>query len=189
MLPSTFCTSCSYIIAVLTIIDVGTGKILPGTGQAEFKCKYSAIVMKPFKGEVVDGIVNNVSKMGVFLDVGPLSVFVSSHVSLHLSCLACSPLNNLPPRLPTFLRFRAHAQVRDVGAHERLVEAVHMMIHLHRDIMTNLYRWTVDLCYGKSCLVASFTRYLIPFYTSRPILFALLWKRVLTCFSLVLDVV
>lgn len=64
--------------------------------------------MKPFKGEDVDGTVNGVSKvrpsshplitfrfhvltiscilyrlaqMGVFLDVGPLSVFISTHVS------------------------------------------------------------------------------------------------------------
>jgi len=29
----------------------------------------------------VDGIVANVNKMGFFADVGPLSVFVSSHVS------------------------------------------------------------------------------------------------------------
>ncbi|KAL7414078.1 RNA polymerase Rpb7 [Mrakia frigida] len=68
-----------YIIKVLSILDHGTGKVLNGTGEAEFRTTYSAIVMKPFKGEDVDGIVNNVSKMGVFLDVGPLSVFISTH--------------------------------------------------------------------------------------------------------------
>lgn len=62
-------------------MDVGSGVIVPGTGQAQFKVEYNAIVFKPFKNEVVDGVVNNVSKMGIFLDVGPLSVFVSSHVS------------------------------------------------------------------------------------------------------------
>lgn len=59
---------------------------MPGTGQAQFKVEYNAIVFKPFKNEVVDGVVNNVSKMGIFLDVGPLSVFVSSHVSHPLLC-------------------------------------------------------------------------------------------------------
>lgn len=81
-LPHPPLRACSYIISVLAITDVGSGLIVPGTGQAQFKVEYNAIVYKPFKNEVVDGVVNNVSKMGIFLDVGPLSVFVSSHVSL-----------------------------------------------------------------------------------------------------------
>ncbi|KAF9039162.1 hypothetical protein BJ165DRAFT_1416534 [Panaeolus papilionaceus] len=48
-----------------------------GSGLAEFITRYRAIVFKPFKGEVVDGVVNNVNKMGFFADVGPLTVFVS----------------------------------------------------------------------------------------------------------------
>lgn len=54
---------------------------MPSTGQARFKCSYTAIVMKPFKGEVADGKVTQVNKMGFFADIGPLQVFVSSHVS------------------------------------------------------------------------------------------------------------
>ncbi|WOO77522.1 DNA-directed RNA polymerase II subunit rpb7 [Vanrija pseudolonga] len=69
-----------YIISVVTINDIGEGKIMPSTGQAKFKCSYTAIVMKPFKGEVVDGKVLNVNKMGFFAMVGPLQVFVSSHL-------------------------------------------------------------------------------------------------------------
>ena len=37
--------------------------VMSGTGQAEFVTKYRAIVFKPFKGEVVDGVVNNVNKV------------------------------------------------------------------------------------------------------------------------------
>lgn len=70
-----------YIISVVTINDIGEGKVMPSTGQARFKCLYTAIVMKPFKGEVVDGKVTQVNKMGFFAMVGPLQVFVSSHVS------------------------------------------------------------------------------------------------------------
>ncbi|KAL7423367.1 DNA-directed RNA polymerase II subunit [Cryptotrichosporon argae] len=69
-----------YIISVVTITDIGEGKILPSTGQASFKCTYTAIVMKPFKGEVIDGKVSSVNKMGFFAMVGPLQVFVSSHL-------------------------------------------------------------------------------------------------------------
>lgn len=32
-------------------------------GGAEFKIKYSAIVYRPFRGEVVDGVVTSVNKV------------------------------------------------------------------------------------------------------------------------------
>lgn len=54
-----------FIIAVLEIIDVGPGIVLPGTGQAEFKTRYKAIVFKPFKGEVLDGVVTNVLRVSI----------------------------------------------------------------------------------------------------------------------------
>jgi len=69
-----------YIICVLNIIDTGSGTVIPGDGSAEFLCRYRAIVFKPFKGEVLEGIVDEVSKMGFFVEVGPLRVFVSSHL-------------------------------------------------------------------------------------------------------------
>jgi DNA-directed RNA polymerase II subunit RPB7 len=71
----------SYIISVITINDIGEGKIMPSTGQARFKCVYTAIVMKPFKGEVVDGKVVIVNKLGFLAMVGPLEVFVAYQVS------------------------------------------------------------------------------------------------------------
>jgi DNA-directed RNA polymerase II subunit RPB7 len=88
-----------YIIAVVQIMDIGKGMVLSGSGQAEFVTHYRAIVFKPFKGEVVDGVVDSVSKvglvlgsrfwiaslyvpqMGFFAEVGPLKVFVSHQVS------------------------------------------------------------------------------------------------------------
>ncbi|BFZ62272.1 DNA-directed RNA polymerase II subunit [Saitoella coloradoensis] len=86
ILTSTLEGTCSgpngYIIAILnpTRIDISKGLIQPGTGLAVFECKYQALVFKPFKGEVVDGVVSTVSMMGFFADVGPLSVFVSKHL-------------------------------------------------------------------------------------------------------------
>jgi DNA-directed RNA polymerase II subunit RPB7 len=44
-------------------IDATQGMVQSGTGQAEFVTKYRAIVFKPFKGEVVDGVVTNVNKV------------------------------------------------------------------------------------------------------------------------------
>jgi len=72
-----------YIVCVLDSnnIDVGKGRVLPGNlGYAEFDVRYKAVVWKPFKGEVVDGIVSSVNNMGFFADVGPLSVFISKHL-------------------------------------------------------------------------------------------------------------
>ena len=108
----------SYIISVITVTSIGEGKILPSTGQARFKTSFLAVVMKPFKGEVVDGKVVNVNKvsvspgelkhlfvkvpsysscltlvqMGFFAMVGPLQVFVSSHVSREFSHLFSLPI-------------------------------------------------------------------------------------------------
>lgn len=55
-----------YIISVIGILDIGRGTVISGSGmggQAEFVTRYRAIVFKPFKGEVVDGVVGNVTKV------------------------------------------------------------------------------------------------------------------------------
>lgn len=62
--------SYSYIISVVHITSIGEGKLLPSTGQARFRTTYTAIVMKPFKGEVVDGRVVNVNKVSYTFPVG-----------------------------------------------------------------------------------------------------------------------
>ncbi|PRT55242.1 DNA-directed RNA polymerase II subunit rpb7 [Wickerhamiella sorbophila] len=71
-----------YIVCVMDgmKIDVGKGMVPSGLGSAVFDVKYRAIVWRPFKGEAVDAIVTNVNKMGVFCDVGPMSIFVSAHL-------------------------------------------------------------------------------------------------------------
>lgn len=52
-----------YIVSVIGINSIGEGKVLPSTGQARFKTSYTAVVFKPFKGEVMDGRVTNVNKV------------------------------------------------------------------------------------------------------------------------------
>eukprot|EP00126_Sphaerothecum_destruens_P009225 Sdes_comp20464_c0_seq5m14716 len=69
-----------YVIMVTSIEDIGKGRIQEGIewrGLVTFKVKYNAVVFRPFKGEVVDAIVTQVNKIGVFANVGPLSIFVS----------------------------------------------------------------------------------------------------------------
>ncbi|KAJ2772899.1 DNA-directed RNA polymerase II subunit [Coemansia nantahalensis] len=66
-----------YIVAVVAILDIQTGKIIPGQGSAEFEVKYSAILFKPFRNEVIDAVVETVNPMGFFANAGPLRIFVS----------------------------------------------------------------------------------------------------------------
>ena len=44
-----------YVHCIMDNIDFTEGKVMPGTGRAEYKIHYKAIVWKPFRGEVVCG--------------------------------------------------------------------------------------------------------------------------------------
>ncbi|ODV91320.1 hypothetical protein CANCADRAFT_122520 [Tortispora caseinolytica NRRL Y-17796] len=101
-----------YIVCVMDRmgIDVGKGRVVPGSGAAEFEVKYRAIIWRPFKGEVVDGVVTSVNKMGFFVDVGPVNVFVSSH--LIPSDLKFDPTANPPAYSGEDQRVERGARVR-----------------------------------------------------------------------------
>ncbi|POS87147.1 RNA polymerase ii subunit 7 [Erysiphe pulchra] len=60
--------------------NISEGRILPGSGLAEFTVGYRAVVWRPFKGETVDAIVTSVNHVGFFADAGPLPLFVSAHL-------------------------------------------------------------------------------------------------------------
>lgn len=88
------------MIAVTTIDSIGLGALQPGRGFALYPIKYKvraplprphrpqlsgiltqAVVFRPIKGEVLDAMVMQVNKIGVFTQIGPLSCFISKHVS------------------------------------------------------------------------------------------------------------
>lgn len=75
--------SCSgnygFIVTVTTIDHIGHGHIQQNTGFVIYNIKYKAIVFRPFKGEVLDGLVTQVNKVGIFTEIGPLSCFISRH--------------------------------------------------------------------------------------------------------------
>ncbi|RWS08245.1 DNA-directed RNA polymerase II subunit RPB7-like protein [Dinothrombium tinctorium] len=68
-----------FVIAVTTIDSIGSGIIQNSTGFVVYPIKYKAIVFRPFKGEVLDSIVTQVNKVGIFTEIGPLSCFISRH--------------------------------------------------------------------------------------------------------------
>jgi len=66
-----------YIIAVVgDEPQFGRGRVLDGRGVAVFDVKYTAVVWRPFKDEVVDAIVTDVTDMAIFADIGPVSAVV-----------------------------------------------------------------------------------------------------------------
>ncbi|UYV73525.1 POLR2G [Cordylochernes scorpioides] len=68
-----------FVIAVTSIDNIGAGFIQPGRGFVLYPIKYKAIVFRPFKGEVLDAVVTQINKLGIFTEVGPLSCFISRH--------------------------------------------------------------------------------------------------------------
>jgi DNA-directed RNA polymerase II subunit RPB7 len=47
------CTGRYFIITIMDTFNISEGRILPGSGLAEFTVGYRAVVWRPFKGETV----------------------------------------------------------------------------------------------------------------------------------------
>ena len=47
------CTGDHFVICVMDMVDTGEGRVVPGSGGAEYTIKYRAIIWKPFRGETV----------------------------------------------------------------------------------------------------------------------------------------
>lgn len=58
------------MIAVTAIDSIGDGLIQPNRGFVVYPVKYKAIVFRPFKGEVLDAVVTQVNKVGIFTEIG-----------------------------------------------------------------------------------------------------------------------
>lgn len=54
------CTGQYYIISVMDTFDVSEGRIIPGSGLAEFTVRYRAVVWRPFKNETVSMAIEGV---------------------------------------------------------------------------------------------------------------------------------
>lgn len=78
MVEGTCSTDNGFIIAVTQIIEIGGGRIAH-TGYAIFNVKYTALLLNPVKNEILDAFVIKVSDLGIFCEVGPLSIFVSNY--------------------------------------------------------------------------------------------------------------
>ena len=61
-------------------MDITDGRIQDTTGEVVYRVRFVALVFKPFKSEVLDGVVIAVDSNGFVIRSGPLQSFVSGAV-------------------------------------------------------------------------------------------------------------
>ncbi|KAH0481885.1 MAG: hypothetical protein KVP17_003761 [Porospora cf. gigantea B] len=66
-----------YVLSVVRVLHADKGRVQDGTGMVVVHVKYQAIVLKPFRGEVVDAVVTHVNSIGIFANCGPFRIFVT----------------------------------------------------------------------------------------------------------------
>mmetsp|Transcript_31901 Transcript_31901/g.28256 ORF Transcript_31901/g.28256 Transcript_31901/m.28256 type:complete len:173 (+) Transcript_31901:24-542(+) len=66
-----------YIIDIIDVTDIGDGLILDTNGEVEFPVKYTALIFKPRKGDVMDGVVSNINMNSIVVTVGPQKVMIA----------------------------------------------------------------------------------------------------------------
>jgi DNA-directed RNA polymerase subunit E' len=68
-----------FIIAVVDVLDVGKGIIIPGNANTFHEVVFTILTFKPIVSEVVEGTVVEIVDFGSFIRLGPLDGLV--HVS------------------------------------------------------------------------------------------------------------
>ncbi len=69
-----------YFIKVINIGEIKNGIIMEGTGDIIFKMSYQVAVLRPFKDEVCDGIIEKILPVegGIHVRVGPMLVYIAN---------------------------------------------------------------------------------------------------------------
>lgn len=67
------------VIGVIEVLDVGEGIIIPGDGAAYYNSKFKLLVWKPEMQELVNGIVNEITNFGAFMNLGVMQGMI--HIS------------------------------------------------------------------------------------------------------------
>ncbi len=67
------------ILSVVSVGEVGDGKILPGDGAIHYPVDFELLVYQPTVHEMVKGYVIDVTEFGVFVRIGPVDGMI--HVS------------------------------------------------------------------------------------------------------------
>ncbi len=66
-------------VAVISVLNVGEGVIIPGDGAAYYNSKFKLLVWKPELQEIVYGIISEITNFGAFIDMGVMRGMI--HIS------------------------------------------------------------------------------------------------------------
>jgi DNA-directed RNA polymerase subunit E' len=66
-------------VAVIDVLDVGEGILIPGDGAAYYKTRFNLLIWKPEAHELVYGIISEITNFGAFINLGPMRGMI--HIS------------------------------------------------------------------------------------------------------------
>ena len=58
------------VIGIISVMEIGTGVIIPGDGAAYYNSKFKLISWKPELQELVYGIIDEITNFGAFINLG-----------------------------------------------------------------------------------------------------------------------
>lgn len=67
------------VIAVLDVLEIGEGIIIPGDGAAYYETRFKLFVFQPEIQEVVFGTITDITDFGAFINIGPADGMI--HIS------------------------------------------------------------------------------------------------------------
>ncbi len=67
------------VIAVIDVLEVGEGVIIPGDGAAYYNSKFKLLVWKPELQELIYGVISEITNFGAFIDMGVMRGMI--HIS------------------------------------------------------------------------------------------------------------
>jgi len=66
-------------VAVIEVLEVGKGILIPGDGAAYYDSKFKLLVFRPELHELVYGKISEITNFGAFIDMGPMRGMI--HIS------------------------------------------------------------------------------------------------------------
>jgi len=67
------------VVAIIEVLEVGEGVIIPGDGAAYYKSSFKLLVWKPELQELAFGIIAEITNFGAFIDMGVMRGMI--HIS------------------------------------------------------------------------------------------------------------
>jgi len=67
------------VIGIISVLEVGNGIIIPGDGAAYYNSKFKLIVWKPELQELVNGMIEEITNFGAFINLGVMKGVI--HIS------------------------------------------------------------------------------------------------------------